>query len=66
MREKLSRTHEKSTRLQEVENNFVKWVQRKQQDNQLRLEKVEKNREDQIAKIVKRCKTRDKYVTKKQ
>lgn len=51
--------------MKEIENNFVKWAERKNHDNQIKFEKVEKNKEDYLAKIVKKCKDRDKYLVKK-
>ena len=43
----------------------MKWAENKSEMFQQKQEKVEKKKEEEIAKVVKRCQARDKYVTKK-
>lgn len=57
---------DKIARVRDIENKFVEWVERKNSESQAKIDKVEKNKEDHINKIVKKCKDRDKFLTKKQ
>lgn len=59
------RQHEKQSRIQAMEKSFVDWAQRKEEEIRDRLERHSKNKEEQINKIVKKCKQHQKILGEK-
>lgn len=45
-----------------MEKVFIQWADSKEQQIKEKLEKNQKNKEDQLNKIVKKCKDHEKYL----
>ncbi len=65
MKEQLLRQLEKESRIEAVEKNFLNWAERKEEQLRDRQERHSKNKEEQISKIVKKCKEHEKYLGEK-
>lgn len=66
MHSKIEKENDTNKRKKDAEDKHEQWVEEKLDDLFVKIDRVQKNREIQLSKIVKRCQQRDKIVTKKQ